>query len=249
MELKVRAFRKPGFTAPIAISLPWNPPGISSKREAVIPEGRDEGTILLNASNGAPLNTWRIVVNGTYTEVPPGPPPANAAARRRGRGRLTVSSRLTRLTVAAPYLTVKFTPVSVEQGAEADLAVTIEKAADFPGQAKATLLGLPNKVTAEPVTITQESTDVVFHLKTDRTSPPGEVKNLFCQVVITRDGEPILHNLGSGRLRIDRPLPAQPGKPIVGKTTRASAASSSTRALSRLEKLRLESKGRSKSPR
>ena len=34
----------------------------------------------------------------------------------------------------------------------------------------------------------------------------GEVKNLFCQVVITQNGEPIVHNLGTGRLRIDRPL-------------------------------------------
>ena len=48
---------------------------------------------------------------------------------------------------------------------------------------------------------------MVFHVKTDASSPPGELKNLFCQVVITQDGEPIVHNLGTGRLRIDKPLP------------------------------------------
>ena len=37
MDLKVVASRKPGFTAPIAVSLPWNPPGIASKRGVVIP--------------------------------------------------------------------------------------------------------------------------------------------------------------------------------------------------------------------
>ena len=85
MELKVIAKRKPGFTAPIAIALPWNPPGISSQREAVIAENQDEATILLNASGGAPLNTWKIVVNGTYTEMPPGPPPSGRGRRRRLR--------------------------------------------------------------------------------------------------------------------------------------------------------------------
>ena len=30
MDLKVVARRKPGFTAPIAVNLPWNPPGIAS---------------------------------------------------------------------------------------------------------------------------------------------------------------------------------------------------------------------------
>ena len=83
----------------------------------------------------------------------------------------------------------------------------VNKAVDFPGEAKVTLLGLPNKVTTEPVTITKDSKDVVFHVKTEPSSPAGEMKNLFCQVVITQNGEPIVHNLGTGRLRIDRPLP------------------------------------------
>ena len=30
MDLKVVAKRKPGFTAPIAVVLPWNPPGVGS---------------------------------------------------------------------------------------------------------------------------------------------------------------------------------------------------------------------------
>ncbi len=46
MELKVVARRKPGFTAPIAVSLPWNPPGIASKADTVIPEGQNEARIL-----------------------------------------------------------------------------------------------------------------------------------------------------------------------------------------------------------
>ncbi len=82
----------------------------------------------------------------------------------------------------------------------------MNKEHDFAGQAKMTLVGLPNKVTTEPVTITKDTTEAVFHLKTDAKSPPGETKSLFCQVLVMQDGEPIQHNLGSGRLRIDAPL-------------------------------------------
>ena len=65
MGLRVVAKRKPGFTAPIAISLPWNPPGVSSSGGVVIPEKADEASIPMNADGGAELKTWRVVVNGS----------------------------------------------------------------------------------------------------------------------------------------------------------------------------------------
>ena len=243
MDLKVVAKRRPGFTAPIAVALPWNPPGTASKGSIVIPEGQNEALIPINANDGAPLSTWKIVVNGTYTEVPPGPPPANGA-RRGGAGRLTVSSGFAKLTVAPKFLTLKFAAASVEQGKDVDLVVKVEKAVDFPGDAKVTLLGLPNRVTTGPATITKDSAEVVFHLKTEPGSPAGEAKNLFCQVVITRDGEPIVHNLGSGRLRIDAPLPTR--KNAATTAAKPASAAASAKPLSRLEKLRLESRERAK---
>jgi hypothetical protein len=209
---------------------------------AVSPSATDSGQLvplidLTQATTGRRLRD--VLADAGY------PPPKDAAARRRGRGgRLTVSSRLTKLRVASQFLTLKFNSVSVDQGKEVDLGVKIEKAVEFPGEAKAMLLGLPNKVTAEPVTITTGSTGMVFHVKTDTPSPAGEVKNLFCQVVITQNGEPIMHNLGTGRLRIDKPLPPARNTPTPAKATLTSATSVPSRPLSRLEKLRLESKAR-----
>ncbi len=134
--------------------------------------------------------------------------------------------------------------MSVERGKDVDLPVQINKATDFPGEAKVTLVGLPNRVTAEPATITKDSTEVVFHLKTDPATPVGEAKNLFCQVVITRDGEPITHNLGTGRLRVDAPLP--PRKTAAAPVAKPAVAAAAARPLGRLEKLRLESRERAK---
>jgi len=251
MDLKVVATRKPGFTAPIAVALPWNPPGITSKGGVVIAEGKDDAAILLNANGGAELRTWKVVVNGTYTEPPAGSPPPGMARRGPGAGRLTVSSRMAKLTVAPPFLTLKLDAVSVEQGQEVDLAVKVDTVVAFPGEAKVTLRGLPHKVTAEPAIITKESTDLVFRVKTDPSSPPGETKSLTCEVVITQDGEPILHNVGTGRLRIDAPLTRKKAAPAPTAATAGAAgpagkAEAPTRALSRLEKLRIEQKARAK---
>jgi hypothetical protein len=123
------------------------------------------------------------------------------------------------------------------------MAVKITKAVDFAGEAKVTLIGLPNKVTTDPQTITQDTSELVFHLKTDPESPPGETKSLFCQVVITQDGEPIVHNLGTGRLRIDAPIAPKTKSPAPAAPTAAAAPS---KPLSRLEKLRLENQERAK---
>ena len=239
---RVRAQRQPRY-------LPWNPPGIASKGEVVIPENGTEAVIPMNATGGAELKTWRILVNGTYIQPPPaaaaGTPGAQQQRRRNRGGRLVVSSEFARLTVAPQFLTLKFQAASVEQGKEVDLIVNVNKSTDFPGAAKLTLIGLPNKATTEPVMITSRDTKIVFHLKIDSKTPPGESKNLFCQAVITKDGEPIVHNLGTGRLRVDAPLPAK--KPVLSAAgarpaSVVTAKGDASKPLTRLEKLRQERK-------
>jgi hypothetical protein len=228
MDLKVVARRRGDFKAPIAVALLWNPPGLSSSATVSIPEGQDEATIPISAGDAAELKTWRVVVNGTAT-APGGP--------------LTVSSQLARLTVAEKFVTFDFQAATVEQGKETDLAVKVTKLADFDGEAKVTLLGLPNKVATEPKTINKETGELIFHLTTDKTSPAGNHTTLVCRAVFLRDGEPIVHNLGTGRLRIDVPLPPKPnvaGAQPAAAPVAARPADKSEKPLSRLEQLRRE---------
>lgn len=232
MGLKVRANRKPGFKAAISVYLPWNPPGVGSAGGIAIPEGQNEAVIPMNADGGAELRTWKIMVNGD-SGVPSGP--------------IRVSSQLANLTIAAPYLGMTFQAASVEQGKEVDMAVKVAKVIDFPGEAEVALIGLPNKVTTDAKKITKDTTDLVFHIKTDKVSPAGNHANLFCQVVVTQNGEPVLHNIGTGSLRIDVPLP--PKAPASVETSKPAAppppAAAPAKPLSRLEKLRLETKQKS----
>ncbi len=231
MMLKVRATRKPGFDAAIAVSLPWNPPGIGSSGGVAIAEKATEAEIPINADGGAALATWRVVVNGT----------AGTAS-----GPLMVSSQLAKLTVADRFLNFTYQPASVEQGKETDLVVAVARAVDFEGEATATLIGLPNKATTEPRKFTKDAKELVFRIRTDAASPAGNHQNLFCQVAVPKDGEAILHNLGSGQLRIDAPLPAKPRAAPVAAAAPAPTpapapeAPKAEKRLSRLEKLRAE---------
>ncbi|AGA29814.1 PPC domain-containing protein [Singulisphaera acidiphila] len=234
MNLKVVAKRKPGFTAPIAISLPWNPPGVSSAGGIAIAENQNEAAIPLNAAVGSELKTWKIVVNGS-SNGPTGP--------------VLVSSQLAALTIATPFVGLTYQSAAVDQGKDVTLAIKVAKLVDFDGEATVALIGLPNKVTTEPKTINKTTTDLVFPIKTDITSPAGKHASLFCQVVITKDGEPIVHNIGTGELRIDVPIPpkpteaAKPAAPVAAAPAPMPAAAPA-RPLSRLEQLRLEAKQR-----
>jgi hypothetical protein len=230
MGLKVRATRKPGFKAPISVYLPWNPPGVGSGGGIAIPEGQNEAVIPVNADGGAELRTWKIVVNGA-SGVPSGP--------------IMVSSQLANLTVASPYVGLSFVAASVDQGKEVDMGVKVAKAVDFAGEATVNLIGLPNKVTTDAKKITKDTTDLVFHIKTDKISPAGNHASLFCQVVISQNGEPIVHNIGTGALRIDVPLPPKANAPAPAPVAAAPpkpVAPAAAKPLTRLEKLRLESK-------
>lgn len=234
MGLKVVAKRQPGFTAPISISLPWNPPGVGSSGGVAIPENQNEAIIPINADGGAELRTWKIVVNG-YSNAPSGP--------------IMVSSQLAPLTIAQQYLTFAFQAAAVEQGKETDLVIQVAKATDWEGPAEVTLIGLPNKATTEPATVTKDTKELIFKIKTDPATPAGNHNNLFCQVKVPQSGDSILHNLGTGQLRVDVPLPPKPNAPApMPEATPAAPAPAppAEKRLTRLEKLRQEHKERAK---
>lgn len=226
MNLKVRAKRKEGFTAPIAVNFPWLPPGVSASGGVAIAEKADEAVIPMNASDNAELKTWKVVVNGTAaTPV----------------GTIRVSSQLTPLIIAEKFVQLTFQKATVEQGKETDLLVKVQKLADFPGEAQVTLVGLPNKATTDVKPITKDTTELVFHIKTTPETPAGNHQNLFCQVVVTMNDEPIIHNIGSTALRVDTPIAPKADAPAPAPAAAAAPpAAAPAKPLSRLEMLRQE---------
>ncbi len=147
------------------------------------------------------------------------------------------------MEVADQYLNLAFPKGAVEKGKETDYVVTVEKKKDFAGDALVELLGLPAGATSEPAKINHASTTAPFKIKTAQTPRPGKYPSLVCRVTILQAGEPIVHTLGAGELRIDEPLPPKSGTPPAPPPKQIAVAPvkpAPPKPLSRLEQLRLE---------
>lgn len=225
LKLKLIAKREGDFKGPINVELLQNPPGVNSSRNAVIAEGQTETVIDVNAAGNAPVGDWKIC----------------ARVRADAGGSRISASPFVALKVAEPYVKLEFAKSAVEQNAEIDYPVKVEQVTPFEGTAKVVLMGLPHQTTAEPLEMTKETQELVFKIKAGPEAPVSKNKNLFCQIIIQQEGEEVIHHLGSGELRIDKPLPpkttpAPAPTPQVAETPKPPA----TKPLSRLEQLRLE---------
>jgi hypothetical protein len=234
MNLKVVAERKPGFKGAITVFPLWNPPGVNTAGSAVIPEGKTETLLAMNAAGDAQVKKWKTAVLATVDA---------------GKGPMWVSSQLAVVEVAPPFVALAMERAAAEQGKQTEIVCKVQQVTPLPAAAKVRLLGLPPKVTAPELEITKDSKELAFKVTVDKTSPPGQHKNIFCQVELVQGGEPIVANTGGTELRIDVPIPPkanEPPKPAAVAAKPNEPAKPPEKRLSRLEKLRQEQEEREK---
>jgi hypothetical protein len=189
MNLKVTAERRDGFAGPINIALLYNPTGIGSQAAVTIPATQNEAIIPLNASGDAPARTWKIAAV------------ANADA---GKGPVWVASQLADLEVATPFVRGKIERAKTIQGGGVEVVCNLKQERPFEGPAKIQLLNLPPKANAPDQEITAAAGEARFKVQTDKATPPGQKKDLFCRLVVVKDGEEIVHQIAQGGvLRVD----------------------------------------------
>ena len=231
MNLKVIAKRKEGFKGAIRVEFPFRPPGIGTTSAVTIPAGKTEAYYPLSANANAQIKKWPIYVIGS-SDV---------------GGSAWVSSQLASLEIADQFVTLELQRTSCEQGQDTQILAKLNHAAPFEGKAKVQLFGLPVKVTTDVLEFTKETKELIFKIKTDKTSPAGKHRNVFASVTIMKEAEPIVARAGATELQIDKPLPPKPNapakpKPVVAKAAPKPAAAPKAKPLSRLEKLRLAAK-------
>ncbi len=226
--IRVRAERDEGFDQPIAISLLYNPPGIGSSGAVTIPGDQSEAEIPLTANDNAGLGAWPLIVTGS-------------AAYREGT--VEVASPLAELTVAPAFFQFTFERAAGEQGSGTELVVTVANQVPFEGQATVRLVGLPANTSTdeEPQTLTQDTETLVFPISIGAEAAVGVHRSLVCQASVVIAGEPVLHTLPGGELRIDEPLPEPvAAAPVVTRPAETPPEpEAKTKRLSRLEQLRL----------
>jgi len=236
MDLRVVAERKPGFDEPITLRMVYNPPGVGSANEVVIPKGETNAVYRMNANGDAETRVWKLAVLGS--------------AKVDG-ATAWVSSQLVPVTVAEPFVNLKIEMASTEPGQPARVLCTLDQKVPFEGQAQCRLLGLPNGAAAKDASFTKDDKQVVFDVTTTKETPIGQHRSLFCAVTINQAGEPVPHSLGGGGLlRVDPPKPAPKVEPAAAKPAPAPVAAASAppaatapppaKPLTRLEKLKLE---------
>ncbi|MBI3879704.1 MAG: PPC domain-containing protein [Verrucomicrobia bacterium] len=191
LDLKIEAERQDGFDEPITVKMIWNPSGLGSLPDMVIPKGTNSVMYRVTANGGAETRVWKIAVTASAT-VKGGP--------------AYVSSQLMPLEVAKPFVEGKLDIASVERGKTTRVVCKLNQKIPFEGKASIKLVGLPANATTKDLEITKDTTEAVFEIETTEKAQPGVTKNLFCSVVVTQHGEPVTHTIASGGIfRVDAP--------------------------------------------
>jgi hypothetical protein len=227
MELTVRASRKEGFAAPIRLRVPWVPPGVGANNSIVIQPDQTEARVPINANGNATVRDWPLVV---------------IAEAGTDRGTIRTSSQLFTLRVSPPYLAFQPQATTVEQGTATQMFITATRSQPFEGAATVRLEGLPHNVTSAPLELSPELTSLTFSIDTKPDSPAGKHTGVFCTAIVMVNGEPVVHRLPAGELRIDVPIaaPAPPEAAPPPPPAPPADAPPAERPLTRLEKLRKE---------
>ncbi|RIK82822.1 MAG: peptidase [Planctomycetota bacterium] len=196
-DLKVVAERRDGFDGRIAVRLLYDPPGLSSHQGIGIEPGQTEALIPLTTAGNAWARDWKVIV----------------VAEADVNGPVRTSTEFATLKLVPPYLAMTFPPVATEQGKSVDYSIALSHTTPFDGPAKVELVGLPPGVATTPQEITKDSTEVKFPLSVAADARVGHHRQLYCQVTVIENGEPVVHTIGTGELRIDEPLkPADPAQ-------------------------------------
>lgn len=199
LAVAVKVTRRPGFTEPIEFQCDWVPPGVQSEATQTIPGDASEAVLRLHADALAKPGSFQMAATASTT----------GGWYYTGAGRVRVSTGFIELTVAEPYFTLTSHPAAVRRGGTAQVVWDVEMKKPFPGEAAATLLGLPGglQVIGTPKLRAGDS-KLVFEIAAAPEALMGLSKELTCEFVLQESGQEIRQRMGKGTLRVDPALTA-----------------------------------------
>jgi len=197
LAIPVKIIRRAGFNEPVQFQCDWIPPGVSMQPATTIAPGESEAVLRITAEPNAPLGVCPLVVVASTTRDNLDP--------YLGTGRVRVSSEITQLTIAEPFVEFTVAQESVRRGERKAYVWAVQHKSPFEGNAAVTLLGLPKGVNVvEPLPLlTKDSQTIEFQIEATSEALLGSVRGVSCEVVVQAGGQEIRQRTGSGTLRID----------------------------------------------
>jgi len=189
--LKITVKRDKNFKAPIKISVPFKPPGITAPNEIEIPEDKNEITLNLNAKGDIKPGNWQICVT---------------AKANTKRGEVRLSSDLHPLQISDRLIALTLEMATTAQGQNTAMVANLNTLQDYKGEATISLEALPHGVKATPQKITKDLKKISIPLTVSGEVRRGRHRNIFARVTVPSGEHHIIHQLGHGGvLRVNRP--------------------------------------------
>jgi hypothetical protein len=184
LAITIRVIREPGFTEPVLIKVPFLPPWVTCESEALVPVGVDEIQHELKAYRQADSRTWPMVVTAEVDARKA----SGDVSKLRGR---QVASQLVPLTIAPSPISGRFEPIAAEQGETVEMKCLCNVSGVIAQPLTATLEGLPNRVTSNPVMLTGDVSEVTFDLKVADDAPIGTFGSVRCRLSGVLNGQSV----------------------------------------------------------
>lgn len=227
-NLTVRIKREEGFEGQVSLKTLYNPPDIGINNSRKIEKGKNEATVPITANGGAATGQWPLIMVASYGTD-------NGAAE--------IASNPIMLDVQDSLFEFSFPRSAAELGSETAVQVGMEINREYQGEATVELVGLPRGVSSPQAVqeITPDATSVSFPIEVAEDAKVGKNKTLVCRARVEVDGEEIVQTVGTGELRIDKPLEPkkdQPEKDKKPEPKKKEKKPAEEKPLSRLEQLR-----------
>lgn len=195
LGLPVRITRASDHRATIVVRALWTPPGVSAGT-VTLRAGQDSGTIAVSARSNAAIGRWPMVLVATADD--------GGVSRQ-------VCTELFELAVEAPWITAKLSRAAVEQGAKSAMHVELTRAREFEGEVTAELGRVPRGVEAAIPAIRPDTSEIEIGLTASDDARVGRHRSIYLRLRVKTPAGEILHDVGGGEIRVDRPLPALSG--------------------------------------
>ena len=188
---KIRVHRKEGFKGEVTIKAKSVLPGLSMRDQIKIPADKNEIDYSIQASSSTPLGKWPFVFD--------------AISKHEGKD-FNLSSNSQEIDIQEHYFDLKMKQYSLQRGQEREITVdiTARKTPQFP--IKATLLGLPNGIKAEPIEINKIDKTLTFKISASESANIGYHRNGYIRFDFTHNGHQLNQNLRcNGTIYVPKP--------------------------------------------